>query len=152
MAAIEQAGGRVIYQSPSVYSEQGDMTPALWPPIWLVNMIGIEYCDHPRLVSFYNAGSDQALEHAGRISGLEVLILQNAGVTDEGLAHLKGLKNLSALELSGNNRITDRGVAELGGLDSLSELGLWEIQLTDDGLAHLKGLTRLSKLSFSSTR
>jgi internalin A len=56
----------------------------------------------------------------------------------------------AAILLDGT-QTTDAGLAHLKGLTNLSALGLADTQLTDAGLVHLKGLSRLSCLSLSGT-
>ena len=56
--------------------------------------------------------------------------------------HLKGLTNLSSLELR-HTQVTDAGLAHLKGLTNLG-VSPRSTRVTDAGLAHLKGLTNLS--------
>jgi hypothetical protein len=67
------------------------------------------------------------------------------------LAHLKGLTNLSNLNL-GWDWVSDAGLAHLKALANLSELDLCDTLVTDAGLAHLKGLTKLSILYLHRTK
>lgn len=55
---------------------------------------------------------------------LTKLILQNNGITDEGLLHLAALENLTTLELFSCGRITGAGVLHLAPLKNLQELVL----------------------------
>ena len=66
-------------------------------------------------------------------------------ITDPGLAHLKGLKELRTLYLH-RTQVTDTGLAHLKRLRELQTLDLGETQITDAGLAHLKGLKELQIL------
>ena len=70
-------------------------------------------------------------------------------VTDEGLAHLRELKNLTHLDLS-DTRVTDAGLG-LRELKNLTHLDLCSTPVTSAGLAHLKGLTNLSALNLYDT-
>jgi hypothetical protein len=58
-------------------------------------------------------------------------------VTDEGLAHLGGLKHLEKLTLGGP-AITDRGLTPLRGLPELRDLDLFGTRVTDAGVRQLK--------------
>ncbi|WP_162136347.1 leucine-rich repeat domain-containing protein [Zavarzinella formosa] len=80
------------------------------------------------------------------------------GLSDKGVAHLQGLKNLKSLDLRNEDftatepkapRITDAGLKHLAGLTKLEYLNLMGQHITDDGLKHLKGMTSLQTLSFS---
>jgi hypothetical protein len=62
-----------------------------------------------------------------RLIRLQRLVFIGSSISDAGLAHLKGLNNLSTLYL-------DNG------------------QVTDAGLEHLKGLTKLRMLCFARNR
>jgi hypothetical protein len=80
------------------------------------------------------------------------------GLTDRGLAHLQGLKNLKLLDLRNESfkatepkapRITDAGLKHLAGLTKLEYLHLMGQHITDEGLKHLSGMTNLHTLSLS---
>ena len=62
--------------------------------------------------------------------------------------HLRGLKNLQSLYLSGTE-ITDDGLKHLSDLTDLQVLSLSNTRITDDGLNHLRGLKNLHYLSLS---
>jgi hypothetical protein len=53
------------------------------------------------------------------------------------LAHLKGLKNLTLLNLSGT-QVSDAGLAHLRELPSLRLIGLKDTRVTDAGIASLQ--------------
>ena len=58
--------------------------------------------------------------------------LMNRKLTDAGLAHLKGLNNLTGLLLAGT-KVTDAGLAHLKRMTKLKRLGLWDTKVTDAG-------------------
>jgi hypothetical protein len=58
-------------------------------------------------------------------------------VTDGGLKHLAGLKELRSLGLNGT-QVTDPGLKELAGLKQLISLELFNTKVTDKGKADLK--------------
>ena len=93
--------------------------------------------------------TDAGMVHVGKIASLEVLYL-SAGVGDEGLAHLKGLKNLRSLS-TGDRGVTDKGLACLAGLINLEYLGLEGAQVSDAGLVYLKNMSKLKKLRLYGT-
>ncbi|MHC4398858.1 MAG: leucine-rich repeat domain-containing protein [Planctomycetota bacterium] len=89
------------------------------------------------------------LEILGRLHGLEYLSFDT--ISDSGLAHLKGLKNLKTLALRGT-QITNAGLAHLKNLTNLESLDLNNTQITDAGLEHLRTLANLELLDLSDTR
>lgn len=82
---------------------------------------------------------DPALLYIARFRKLEALsIRQNRGITDAGLAHLKGLDILKYLNLAFCAGITDKGMAHLKTLTSLKTLDLRQTSVTDAGQADLR--------------
>jgi len=80
------------------------------------------------------------------------------GLSDKGVAHLQGLKNLTLLDLRNESftatepkapRITDAGLKHLAGLTNLEYLNLQGQHMTDDGLKHLSGMANIQTLSLS---
>ena len=82
--------------------------------------------------------------------GLKDLDLSGSGVTDAGLAQLRGsgLSNLIVRD----TRITDAGLVHLAGLPNLHSLSLQETSIGDDGLAAIKSLPGLTTLYLSGTK
>jgi Leucine-rich repeat (LRR) protein len=72
---------------------------------------------------------------------------QNGKVTDAGLENLKGLANLTNLQLEGCKNVGNAGLEHLKGLTSLTDLRLRFTQVSDAGLKHLKELKKLKHLS-----
>jgi hypothetical protein len=104
--------------------------------------------------------SDAGLESIGGAMQLTALTFYCCvGITDEGITHLRGLKNLRTLRLYREDfpgrgrpnrpRITDASLQKLTGLTRLEYLDLMGQQVTDTGLEHLKSLTRLQYLYLS---
>lgn len=79
------------------------------------------------------------------------LNLAKGKVSDQGLAVLSQLKNLSQLHLE-NSSVTDGGLANLSGLTSLQYLNLYGTGVTDAGLKHLEALKHLRKLYVWQTK
>lgn len=73
------------------------------------------------------------------------LNLGSSKITDAGLAHLKGLKNLRRLHLE-RTAVTDAGLANLAGLSALEYLNLYGTQVTDAGLQQVRKLPNLKHL------
>lgn len=80
------------------------------------------------------------------------------GLSDEGMVHLRGLANLTLLDLRNEGftaaepkvpRVTDAGLKHLAGSTKLEYLNLQGQHITDDGLKHLSGMRDLQTLSLS---
>jgi hypothetical protein len=80
---------------------------------------------------------------------VRVELIGNKQVTDDGLAHLEGLRHLADLNLFGT-KISDAGMVHLRGLLSLRVLHIGNTLVTETGLVHLKGLTNLQELELAS--
>lgn len=78
------------------------------------------------------------------------LNLSNTAVTDQGLVHLKGLKELNGLNLSGT-KVTGSGLQHLKTIPKLGTLILKETPVTDDDMEHLRGL-QLQGLHLANTK
>ena len=96
--------------------------------------------------------TDRGLEHLQGLKQLRTLILDDTRITDAGLALLAGLGELEELSLQ-TTPITDAGIAHLARLKKLRVLSLNFVhQVTDEGIAHLAGLAELQVLSLNCTR
>ena len=85
--------------------------------------------------------TDAALEHLAALNTLTRLDLINAyALTDAGIVHLKGLKNLRSLSLP--QRLTNDGLINLKGLAKLETVTLPSSQVTDAGLENFNGLPK----------
>jgi hypothetical protein len=76
---------------------------------------------------------------------LEYISIQDDGLTDDQIEHLKDLKSLRGVAISG--RVTNAGLVHLQGLARLTDLSLSGTKTTGAGIKHLQGLTRLQSLS-----
>lgn len=79
------------------------------------------------------------------------LNLARTGVTDNGLAALKGFTELRRLHLE-NTAIGDAALIHIAGLTKLEYLNLYNTRVTDSGLAHLKNMKSLRKLYLWQTQ
>ncbi len=100
VAAIEHAGGKVAYDWEW---SSGKLIPGgkPWSPRWLTDLIGVDYFGHVRFVWLRPSESDDAAFaivgsltrlHLKDLTKLTVLWLDRNQVTDDGLAHLSGMK------------------------------------------------------------
>ena len=82
----------------------------------------------------------------GKLAGLQFLSLRKTAITDKGLEHLKGLPQLTELDLS-DTGITDAGVKRLVELlPQLTRLNFDNCQLTAAGFTELQRLKYLTSL------
>jgi Leucine-rich repeat (LRR) protein len=95
--------------------------------------------------------SDKGLKHIGEMTNLEWLYLSGSGLTDDGLAHLKGLKKLKTLSLGVLPNIKGPGLEQLKDLPLLEGLRLAETGVTDDTLKHVAVLKQLKHLGLPRT-
>jgi hypothetical protein len=90
--------------------------------------------------------SDDGLTALKPVSGqLKWVDLARTKVTDKGLAHLAGMKEITRLHLE-NTAVTDAGLDHLKGLTNLEYLNLYGTQVTDAGIMKLAGLKKLKKI------
>jgi len=94
--------------------------------------------------------TDELLEHCAKLPRLVAINANFSGVSDAGLAHLKGHNRLKELLLS-QTSITDAGLAHLATIATLEKLDLEETKITDAGLAHLYALDKLKQVALRKT-
>jgi len=85
------------------------------------------------------------------LTRLEILRLENAGISDEHLAELGQLGSVRDFYLAGNELITDRGLMYLGKLPSLRYLDLCAVSCSSRGMKYLAPLTNIRALLLSDT-
>ena len=105
-------------------------------------------CPSVKLIGLPFATTDETLKHLKGLPNLTSLDLSFCDqITDAGLKHLKDLPNLTSLNLSGCWRITNAGLEHLKSLTNLTSLDLRDCsKITDAGLGHISGLTNLTSL------
>jgi Leucine-rich repeat (LRR) protein len=95
---------------------------------------------------------DDDLKLVAKLKNLAMLRLTDTDITDEGLAHLRGLKKLKHLDLNGARRITDDGLRELTDLTNLEELYLSKTKITGSGFQALTKLKKVNHLGLRDTQ
>ena len=95
--------------------------------------------------------TDASLEHVGTMKQLKYLhLLQTSGISNEGIAHICHLPNLSEL-FAVDTAITDEGLAQLAGLKRLDWLNLDRTQVSDKGMSQIAKITWLKRLTLART-
>ncbi|MCA9200272.1 MAG: hypothetical protein KDA87_22185, partial [Planctomycetales bacterium] len=105
-------------------------------PKWLRNAVGEEY--------FRSAKSVDFATNRGRKSGTK-----ESKANDETLQYLTSLGHVEELELGNNEDVTDDGLAHLISLKDLSTLYLYRTGVRGPGLEHISQLPKLTSISFS---
>ena len=95
--------------------------------------------------------SDAGLDHFKGCKNLTALLLNHTQVTDVGLAHFKDCKELTGLDLAWT-QVTAAGLAHFKDCKNLGFLGLSGTQVTDAGLAHFKNCKNMANLFFDHTK
>ncbi len=94
---------------------------------------------------------DAMTEPIGRLTRLLHLQLQSCQMTDAGLERLQNLSKLEYLDLNHQPGITDRGLAVVRGMPRLTELNLTGASISDQGLQSLRELP-LAHLNLDGTK
>src|SRR5207249_2538384 len=76
---------------------------------------------------------------------------KNKQVSDAGLAHFKGCKNLTTLSL-GDTQVSDAGLAYFEGCKNLTQLWLYNTRASDTSLALFKDCKNLTLLNLGGTQ
>mgnify|MGYP001158258526 CR=1 FL=1 len=101
------------------------------------------------LILPYQIG-DQGLAHLKGLREMQDLVLSSTQITDAGLVHIQKMAELHTLQLNGCENLTDAGIVHLSGLKNLQVLNLNATQITDAGLPHLARLTNLQQLDLGN--
>lgn len=96
-------------------------------------------------------GGDDKLALVTKLPNVQMAYVENAMITDRGIAEIAKLKDLRRLHLT-TPKVTDAGVANLAKLKNLQELYIAMIPMTDSAVAELTGLQNLTKLFLTNTK
>lgn len=138
VVAIERAGGHVQYDWQ--WNDGVTLNGKPWGWSWLVDSVGVDYFGHVTGVSFppqCGPKAETALSFVRRLDRVQGISIASSSVTDAGLAHIKGLKDLRELYLF-NARVTDAGLADLKGLKNLNRLHLNRTAVTEAGIREIQ--------------
>jgi Leucine-rich repeat (LRR) protein len=83
---------------------------------------------------------------------LAILDLSLTHITDEGMAELRNLRNITDLNLYCAEYLTDAGVAAIKDWKKLKHLNLHGTKASDTALEHIAGLSSLESLDIGSTQ
>jgi hypothetical protein len=110
-------------------------------------------CRLPGLKALFCSGiTDVTLERLAGLAQLNDLTLETSPITDNGLLHISGFRNLETFCVAQCQGITDRGFEYLSQLENLQLLALPRCpRVTDAGLKHLAKLTKLRWLNLAGT-
>jgi hypothetical protein len=95
--------------------------------------------------------TDAGLVHLAGMKNLEFIILEDARVTGSGLSSLHELPRLKRLFLNGA-AVTDAGLVNLAGLTALEEIDLTNAKITDASLPILMQLPNLRSLDLTGSQ
>lgn len=95
--------------------------------------------------------ADTDLRELAKYPELSTLDLSLTHITDEGMAELKNLRNVTDLNLYYSEYVTDQGVAAIKDWKKLKHLNLHGTKSSDTALEHIAGITSLESLDVGST-
>jgi internalin A len=95
--------------------------------------------------------TDTDLRKLAEYPALATLDLSLTHITDEGLAELKNLRNVTDLNLYYSENVTDQGIAAIKDWKKLKRLNLHGTRSSDTALEHIAGISTLESLDVGST-
>ncbi len=95
--------------------------------------------------------TDTDLRKLAEYPTLTTLDLSLTHITDEGMAELKNLHNVTDLNLYYSEYVTDQGLAAIKDWKKLKHLNLHGTKSSDTALEHIAGITSLESLDVGST-
>ncbi|MFN7919003.1 MAG: hypothetical protein U0Q16_02835 [Bryobacteraceae bacterium] len=96
--------------------------------------------------------TDAGLEHLKNLPAVRELHLHYAEyMSEDGIAHLRGWKQLEVLNLRGT-RVTSKVFEHVAQMTNLRVLDLAFTQIDDEGFEHLTSLTKLERLAIGGNR
>ena len=141
---IDDLGGAVTRDA------SGEVTGVDLRATWVTDTDLRKLAEFPKL-TYLNLSltriTDQGMQELKNLPGIVELNLRFAEyVTDEGLAAVKGWKNLKRLNVHGT-KISDTTLEHISGITTIESLDIGSSMVTDVGLERLSSLTRLKELT-----
>jgi hypothetical protein len=97
------------------------------------------------------SGTDEDLRRLAHLTGLQYLrCSKSVEITDAGIAHIAGLRELRDLDLY-RTSLTDASLAHIGAMHRLTHLHLGMTKVKSPGVVYLARLQRLWRLSLECT-
>jgi Leucine-rich repeat (LRR) protein len=150
-----ETGAWITSQGGRFATEAGRITLVDLGSTWVtdVDMLRIAQLDHLRTLDLsHTLITDVGLEHLKGLRNVSDLSLYYAEyLTDSGLAHIVDWKNLQRLNLKGT-RVTSKVFEHLAHLTGLRSLDISYTAVDDDGFEELAALTKLEKLAMGANR
>lgn len=154
--AIRGLGGSVVYlhqlirdKSMPPANSRVSLTSPPPGPAWLRRILGEDFFATVVHVSVHDDAQMELLKELPHVKTVEAC--GPHGISDAGLAHLRGLAELETLIIF-SGEVTDSGLQHLQRLNRLRSLTIVSSKVTDNGLEYLKGLTQLESLELIDTR
>ncbi len=147
LRAVEISPGKVekINTTPESLKKAAGGDIALFDTLKLVDLAMPNAGPHdPRKVDPYGAAF---FEHLGHIQTLESLNIIATKLSDEWIAPLGKLTNLKSLRFTNNGKLTDVGLEHLAGLKNLETFSFVGTGMQGHAYAKFEGWTRLVKVS-----
>jgi len=95
---------------------------------------------------FRNEDLERMVDLLNVFSHFRMLDIAGTHISDDGLRHLKRLRNLEHLRLS-STVVSDRGLEHLKGIKTLREIELTDTDVTDQGVAELRRALPMCKIT-----
>lgn len=149
---IRKLGGGAYYdyqatEFPDRFNE--NLSPP--GPVWIREILGDDFFGSVVYVDLADcAATDRDLIWLQYLPYLKVLRLRMAPISDDGLAHLAGLKRMEELRLESTS-ITGRGFKHLQQLPRLEFLALRATEVNADGLKEIAIVPNLKYVDLSDT-
>ena len=93
-----------------------------------------------------NPAAGFALADIASVTGLQSLVLREAGVEDLGFKLLARLPNLQCVCVRGNKGLTDECLKSLWHMDGLLTINFKDCRVTKGGLLQMTGLPRFKRV------
>ena len=128
------------------------ITPSYEHSKWLKSILGDDEFRRVITVSLEgNSVSDSDLQVLAIFPNLDFVVIESQNVTDEGIAHLRGLKKVERFHFIGNWKVSENCWEVLGRWHHLRELSFHDSLFDDDDVLTLPALLNLKELRLSQT-